>query len=117
MSGGGGGGKSLQLPMGGDGKWFEHVPEIDAQDDGKKRKRNKGKDAGADDASSCEELKERARARLEQEVWAYDCKGKGRHRDGPGQNNTEFLKKILGSGTLTDKMASMTLMVQVILLQ
>jgi hypothetical protein len=46
-------------------------------------------------------------------VWAYDNKGRKHRRDGPGANNTEFLKKVLSSGTLTDKMASMTLMVQV----
>ena len=36
-------------------------------------------------------------------MWAYDNKGKKNRRDGPGANNTEFLKKVLISGTLTDK--------------
>jgi hypothetical protein len=94
--------------MGGDGKWFEHMPDLEGDDD---KKRKRGKKSG-DDQVSADELKERARQRMDREVWAFDSKGKGRQRDGPGQNNSEFLKKVLGSGTLTDKMASMTLMVQ-----
>ena len=101
--------KSLDLPMGGDGRWFEHIPDVSELSEEKDKKRKRNADAPQ---ALVDELKEQARLRLEQEVWTYDSKGKGRVRDGPGQNNTEFLKKILGSGTLTDKMASMTLMVQ-----
>ena len=103
--------KSLNLPMGGDGKWFEHIPNFEDIDDDKKRKRNKKTGSDVEQASA-DDLKELARLRLEREVSGYDNKGKQRQRDGPGQNNSEFLKKILSSGTLTDKMASMTLMVQ-----
>lgn len=97
--------------MSGDGKWYEHIPNIDDIDDDKKRKRNKKSGSDVEQASA-DDLKELARLRLEREVSGYDNKGKQRQRDGPGQNNSEFLKKILSSGTLTDKMASMTLMVQ-----
>jgi len=103
--------KSMNLPMGGDGKWFEHIPNFEDIDDDKKRKRNKNTGSDVEQASA-DDLKELARLRLEREVSGYDNKGKQRQRDGPGQNNSEFLKKILSSGTLTDKMASMTLMVQ-----
>ena len=101
--------------MGGEGKWFEHVPDLDEMVEDKKRKREKkgasAAGAGADGADA-EALKVRAQQLLEAEVMRYDRAGKGQRRDGPGQNNSEFLKKVLGSGTLTDKMASMTLMVQ-----
>ena len=66
--------KSLDLPMGGDGKWYEHIPEIDGDVDDKKRKRGK---KGGDDQVSAEDLKEQARQRMDHEVWAFDNKGKG----------------------------------------
>ena len=81
------------------GKWYEFIPEH-AEHVGGKRKKNEDR---------ISELKEKARQLLDAEVTRFEAsERRGRGSD----NDTSFLKKVMSSGTLNDKMASMMLMIQ-----
>lgn len=94
---------SLDLPTGGVGKWYECVPTL-TDISGKDRKRKSPKYQ-----ASAEQLKIRARERLEADIARHDSKAE-RHKG--STTNSDFLRKVISSGTLTDKMASMLLMIQ-----
>ena len=94
---------SLDLPIGGVGKWHECIPalpEISSQD--RKRKSPKYQ-------ASAEQLKTRASERLDADITRHDAKA-DKHKG--STTNSDFLRKVISSGTLTDKMASMLLMIQ-----
>eukprot|EP00960_Hanusia_phi_P055363 762949-Hanusia_phi.AAC.9 len=91
--------QALDLPRDGMGKWYEFIPEHADQTSGKRKKNEE----------RASELKEKARQYLEAEVARFEgSERRGRNSD----NDTGFLKKVMSSGTLNDKMASMMLMIQ-----
>ena len=94
---------SLDLPVGSVGKWYECVPEL-PDVSGKDRKRKSPKYQ-----ASAEQLKTRAMERLESDIARHDSKADQRKGS---TTNSDFLRKVISSGTLTDKMASMLLMIQ-----
>lgn len=87
--------KSIGLPSGGAGQWFEFVPPVEGASERKRKKTSPSPEV----VSS---LQAKAKAILDGEVaWLDSDKGR---KAKSTNNDAGFLRKIMSSGTLSDKM-------------
>lgn len=90
-------GKGMGLPSGNARLWHESIPNVEGASE-RKRKKNAPKE------ETVQQLQSKAKAALEREVVLLDS---DRGRKGKSSNNDAgFLRKIMASGTLSDKMVS-----------
>ena len=90
-------GKGIGLPSGNARLWHESIPNVEGASE-RKRKKNAPKE------ETVQQLQNKAKAALEREVVLLDS-DKGR-KGKSSNNDAGFLRKIMASGTLSDKMVS-----------